>query len=82
MLRIVMITTFIGGTLGLLAVPAILMFRSSGLYLGTGSRELDSMLYSMPGPAALVIVAVIWSMCGSAIGAFIGAIFGAVGRTR
>ena len=71
----------LGGLLGF-AIPAltvlIIVFALQiQMNLGTGIRWVDSMLYSMSGPIAIVILAIIWGVCGAAVGSVLGGLSGA-----
>ncbi|MFT4558289.1 MAG: hypothetical protein ACKVII_11855 [Planctomycetales bacterium] len=72
-LRTIVVTTFLGGVLTALAVPAIIFLGINGVSLATGIDFVDSMLYSTGGGLlAIGVASIIWSIPG----AFAGTIFG------
>ena len=72
-------TGCLGAMLGILAVVVLIFLNIPGS-LSTGIRTIDSMLYSLGGISAAVIVALLWAGCGGMIGLVAGTIIGLIRR--
>ena len=71
----------VGAVLAGLAVPILVfVIDPPGLNLQTGVRWIDSMLYSIGGPTAIVILAFIWATGGVVIGSALGFLYGTIVR--
>lgn len=77
-LRVTGACALIGFFLTVLAVILLVFVFHIRLNLQTGIRFVDSMLYSMGNPIAVIIVAFIWGVCGAAVGCVMGGLVGTI----
>ena len=77
----------VGGLLGGLIPPAFIMLAvfvlDIRIDLSTGLDWVDSMLYSIGGPASILLVSVYWAALGAVLGSIAGMLAGlAYGLTQ
>lgn len=77
-LRVTGACALIGFFLTVLAILLFVFVFHIRLNLQTGIHFVDSMLYSMGNPIAVIIVAFIWGVCGAAIGCVLGGLVGTI----